>query len=56
VDEGTTMSNPADSRHLQAKSTASPLLWAMLGLLVVFPWISKLFPQVMQDYITVLFR
>ena len=45
-----------EPKHKSEKDSVSPLLWAMFVLLLVFPWIVRLLPRVMQDYITVLFR
>jgi hypothetical protein len=38
------------------RTTASPLLLIMLAFLVAFPWLAKLFPHEVRDYIGLLFR
>jgi hypothetical protein len=38
------------------KTTCSPLLLAMLGFLIAFPWLAHFLPAQYREYIGILFR
>jgi len=50
------MPNPESETTHDPKTTASPLLFAMLAFLIAFPWIAQLLPYQYREYIGILFR